>query len=208
MNRALIMLLVMAPGLAIANTGEEWRFRVLLDGQDVGTHTYRLEYRDGERRVQSNAQFNVKFLFIDAYTYAHTALERWTGNCLNTIESRTDDNGDRFSVQGVRRGSRFDLAATGIRSELPGCVMSFAYWNPAMLRQGQLLNAQTGELLDVRVEPLGEETLSVRSAPVAARRYALHTPKFRIDVWYVADRQWVQLESTTESGRKLRYLIQ
>ena len=206
MIRALTMLLAMAPGLAIANTGEEWRFRVLLDDQEVGTHTYRLENRDGERRVHSNARFIVKFLFIDAYTYAHTAQERWNGNCLNAIESRTDDNGEKSFVRGARNGASFELA--GNRAELPGCVMSFAYWNPAMLRQGQLLNAQTGELLDVRVEPLGEETLSVRGAPVAARRYALHAPKFRIDVWYAADRQWVQLESTTESGRKLRYLIQ
>jgi len=208
MIRPLMVLLAMVPGLAIASTGEEWRFRVLLDDREVGTHTFRVETHDGERRVQSNAQFNVKFLFIDAYTYAHTAQERWNGNCLKVIESHTDDNGDRFSVQGMRRGSRFELAATGFRSELPGCVMSFAYWNPAMLRQGELLNAQTGELLKVRVEPLGEETLNVRGAPVAARRYALHAPKFRIDVWYAADRQWVQLESTTESGRKLRYLIQ
>lgn len=208
MMRALTMLLAMAPGLAIANTGEEWRFRVLLDGQDVGTHTYRLENRDGERRVQSDAQFNVKFLFIDAYTYVHQARERWHGDCLKAIESRTDDNGDKSSVRGVRNGVSFELATAGSRTELPGCVMSFAYWNPAMLRQGQLLNAQTGELLKVRVEPLGEETLNVRGAPVAARRYALHAPKFRIDVWYAADRQWVQLESTTESGRKLLYLIQ
>lgn len=208
MIRSLIMMLALFPSLTLANTDQEWRFRVLLDGQDVGTHTYRLESRDGERRVQSDAQFNVRFLFIDAYTYIHQARERWHGDCLKAIESSTDDNGEKSSVRGARNGASFELAAAGNHSELPGCVMSFAYWNPAMLRQGQLLNAQTGELLDVRVEPLGEETLSVRGAPVAARRYALHAPKFRIDVWYAADRQWVQLESTTESGRKLRYLIQ
>jgi len=58
------------------------------------------------------------------------------------------------------------------------------------------------------VEALGEESLQVRGRNVLARRYALHAAKFRIDVWYVADRQWVQLESTTESGRRLRYQIQ
>jgi hypothetical protein len=208
MIRPLIMMLAIAPGLAVASTGEEWRFRVLLDDREVGTHTFRVETQEGERRVRSVAQFNVKFLFIDAYTYAHTAQERWNGNCLKAIESRTDDNGEKSSVRGARKGASFELAAAGNHSELPGCVMSFAYWNPAMLKQGRLLNAQTGELLDVRVEPLGEETVSVRGQPMAARRYALYAPKFRIDVWYAADRQWVQLESTTESGRKLRYLIQ
>jgi hypothetical protein len=150
----------------------------------------------------------VKFLFIDAYAYTHQARERWQGDCLTAIESRTDDNGKQLAVRGTRTGGRFEVAAGGGLAELPACVMSFAYWNPAMLRQARLLNAQTGELVDVRVEPLGEETIAVRGAPLAVRRYALHAPDFRIDVWYGAGNQWVQLESRTEGGRLLRYLIQ
>ncbi len=56
-------------------------------------------------------------------------------------------------------------------------------------------------------EPLGEETLSVRGAPLNARRYAVHPPKFRIDLWY-ADANWVQLESRTDGGQLLRYEIE
>lgn len=207
MIRTLLMLAVLAPAAAPASTGQEWQFRVLLDEREVGSHRFRVSDSGGERRVESDARFTVKFLFIDAYTYVHQARERWQGDCLTAFESRTDDNGKQLAVRGTRTAGRFEVAAAKVQADLPACVMSFAYWNPAMLRQARLLNAQTGELVDVRVEPLGEETIAVRGAPLATRRYALHAPDFRIDVWYGAGNQWVQLESRTEGGRLLRYLI-
>jgi Family of unknown function (DUF6134) len=195
-------------GPALANTDREWRFRVLIDDAEVGTHTFRVAGDAPERRVESDARFNVKFWFINAYSYSHQARERWQGECLQDIDARTDDNGTRTVVRGMRNGAHFDTEGTNGKTRLPACVMSFAYWNPAMLKQTRLLNVQTGELTDVRIEPLGEEFLQVRGAPTTARRYALHAPKFRIDVWYTADAQWVKLESRTESGRMLRYFIQ
>ena len=198
----------LAPGLANATTSQEWRFKVLLEDREVGSHRFRVEERNGERRVESDARFTVKILFIDAYRYSHQARETWRGDCLQAIESRTDDNGERLAVRGERRSSRFEIAAPDGHTTAPGCVMSFAYWNPAMLQQAKLLNAQTGALVPVRVEALGEESVQVRGTAVAARRYALHAPDFRIDVWYAADDRWVQLESRTEGGKRLRYLIQ
>ena len=190
--RPLLVAAAFAPGVASANVEREWRFRVLLDASEVGTHTFRVTEHGGERLVTSDARFKVKILFINAYSYSHEARERWQGDCLSELDARTDDNGERVTV----------------RKRPSACVMSFAYWNPRMLQQKQLLNAQTGELTEVRIEPLGEETLRVRGAPLSARRYAVHAPKFRIDLWYAADSSWVQLESRTGSGRLLRYEIQ
>ena len=190
--RALLLAAMLAPGLGLASAEREWRFRVLLDASEVGSHTFRVTERGGERLVESDARFKVKVLFIDAYSYAHEARERWQGDCLAELDARTDDNGERLTA----------------RARPLACVMSFAYWNPRMLQQSRLLNAQTGELTEVRIEPLGEETLRVRGAPLSAQRYAVHTPKFRVDVWYAADANWVQLESRTAGGRLLRYEIQ
>jgi len=209
MSRLCLLLLAaaLAPGLALASAEREWRFRVLLDGSEVGTHTFRVAERDGGRRVESDARFTVKLFFINAYTYAHEARERWRGDCLAELDARTDDNGKRIAVRGASNGAKFEVEVPR-GAQLPACVMSFAYWNPAMLEQPRLLNVQTGELTEVRIEPLGEETVRVRGTATNARRYAVHAPKFRIDLWYAAGENWVQLESRTESGRMLRYEIQ
>jgi hypothetical protein len=207
MIRALL-LAALAPLSALASTSQEWRFRVLLDGRPVGEHVFRVEERAGERHIDSDARFTVKFLFVDAYTYRHQARERWQGECLLALDAHTDDNGRRQAVAGRRAGGGFTIAVGDAQARLPDCVMSFAYWNPALLRQPRLLNVQTGELQDVRVDALGEESIPVRGVTQTARRYALHAPDFRIDLWYAADRDWVQLESRTSGGRLLRYLIQ
>jgi hypothetical protein len=208
MKRALLLLSLLVSMTAQAITDQEWNFRVFLEDREIGTHVFRVVDANGERRVESDAQFTVKILFIDAYTYNHRARERWNGECLMALDAATNDNGEELRVRGTRNGSGFKVEAPRGNTDLPACVMTFAYWNPAMLQQPRLLNVQTGEWLDVRVEAVGEETIPVRGTPVTARRYALHNPKFRIDLWYLANRQWVQLESTTESGRRLRYQIQ
>jgi hypothetical protein len=199
---------MLTPATASASIERELNFRVLLEGEEIGQHRYRLEHDGAERRVESDARFTVKVLFIDAYRYVHSASERWRGDCLEALDARTDDNGERVAVRGTRAESGFVVLRAGDRSELPACVMSFAYWNKAILEQRRLLNAQTGELVDVKVQPLGAETVNVRGTPTEARRYALQAPKFRIDVWYAADGRWVQLETRTAGGKTLRYQIQ
>lgn len=208
MIRALLLLAALLPVTAAADSALEWRFRVLLEGREFGEHVFRVEEHGEERHIESIARFKAKFLFIDAYLYSHQARERWQGDCLTAIESQTDDNGEQIAVTGRRQDGKFEVSTGGLRATLPDCIMSFAYWNPAMLGQARLLNAQNGEFVEVRVEPLGEETITVRGIPLATQRYALHAPEFRIDVWYAAGRDWVQLESRASGGRLLRYLIQ
>ena len=54
--------------------------------------------------LKSEAQFNVKFLFINAYSYSHKSDETWQGDCLQTITSSTDDNGEQYNVSGSVAG--------------------------------------------------------------------------------------------------------
>ncbi len=204
----LAVLLAVSPVSAATDTHREWRFRVLVDGRPVGTHVYDVDARSGGDDVHSKADFDVRVLLYHAYHYSHEAREQWQGNCLQSLDSHTDDNGILQAVDGTREGAQFAVTATGGNAQLPACVMSFAYWNPAILAQKKLLDGQTGEYLDVRVETLGAETIPVRGIPTVVQRYALDTAKFRIDLWYTADGRWVQLESRTDSGRLVRYLIQ
>lgn len=209
MMRALFlsMLLLSASATASAST-EEWRFRVFLDDAEIGYHRFSLLGDGPERQLESEARYNVKFLYITVYRYAHDSRERWQGNCLKQVEANTQDNGKTLAVRGTQDGDRFVVTNTRGQANLPACVMTFAYWNPDLLGQSRLLNVQTGEYMDVQVRVLGEETLTVRGTVQRALRYALETRDFRIDLWYSPNKEWLALESNTEGGRKLRYQIQ
>jgi len=200
------MLLALAAPVG-ANTAHEWRFKVYLDEQEIGYHRFQVLDRGDSRVVHSDAQFDVKFLFFTAYRYEHRNREQWRDGCLRAIRASTDDNGTTYAVRGESVGGRF-LVATGPQTaELPSCVRTFAYWDPSLLQHSRLLNAQTGEYVDVEMERLGQETVKVGGIDVPARAYRLRAEKFDIKLWYSLDDRWLALDSTTVEGRQIRYRL-
>ena len=204
----LVTLLVVAQTAASSPAapaaGGEWNFRVLLDGKEVGWHRYVVRGDGASIEVESRAQFDVRFLMLNAYSYRHTARERWRGACLDELESRTETNGRVEKVAAVASDDAVVVAGPSGDARLPGCVMSFAYWDPRILRATRLLNSQTGELLPVSVAEQGTERVNVAGRTVAATRHRLSAPDLQIDLWY-ADGRWVALEAPTPGGRTLRY---
>lgn len=184
--------------------GREWDFRVLLDGKEVGWHRWTVHADGASTDVESRASFDVRFLFLNAYRYRHEARERWRGNCLAGLEARTETNGDVEEVAAQSLGDTLLVAGPEGDARLPGCVKSFAYWNPDILGATRLLNSQTGELLPVRVTDLGRDSVEVSGRRIEATRHRLSAPGLQIDLWYAGDR-WVALEAPTPGGRKLRY---
>lgn len=189
----MLSILLLTTGVASASESRI-DFEVLLDGRPVGTHRFDISrFADDAQQVRSLARFDVRILGFVAYRYRHQASETWKLGCLTAISSTTDDNGRKTQVA---------------RTMADGCVSSYAYWDPArLLPQRQLLNPQTGEVDAVRIERLADETLVVRGESVPAQRHRLRSDKLVIDLWYSKQGEWLQLESTAGSGRRLSYRL-
>ena len=215
MKRPVIPLLMIAlfgmslttptPAQETAGTVARWDFEVYLDDKKVGTHVFEVTDIGGMRRVHSEASFKYKILFIPAYRYEHTNSERWIDDCLVQFDAKTNINGKRVRASGRKNASGFAVAGKNGLVELPECVMSFAYWNPAFLEQQRLLNPQSGEYLDVSVEEPQREILEVRGRSVSANRYRITADKVNLTVWYSDDDEWLALESAAKGGRVIRY---
>jgi hypothetical protein len=202
--RALIVLAALAAFAPAPARADEWNFRVLLDGREVGRHVYSIRENDGLTSVTSEARFDVRILFIPAWRYEHRAVERWDGGCLRSLDSRTVTKRERESVVARAEGERFTVQRDGARDEYRGCVMSFAYWDPRFLTQDRLLNSQTGEMVPVDIRPQGTEAVEVMGSRRMAERHRIAGEGLQIDVWY-ADGRWVALEALAAGGRVLRY---
>jgi hypothetical protein len=190
-----------------ASSDGNWNFRVTLDGREIGSHRYTLEPGGQGAVLRSQADFDVRFLFVTAYRYDHEAVERWQDGCLRSLDSRTDSNGEVVAVNAVAGDGGLAVARREGRDVHPGCIRSFAYWDRQLLESDRLLNSQTGELVPVQVTPQGEERVRVRGDERVASRYRISGPNLQIDVWY-ADGDWVGLEALTDGGRRLRYELQ
>jgi hypothetical protein len=204
MRRAIIALALSIALPCHASAGGDWNFRVTLDGREIGSHRYTLEPGGQGTVLRSQADFDVRFLFVTAYRYDHEAVERWQDGCLRALDSRTDSNGEVVAVNAVAGNDGLAVARPEGRDVHPGCIRSFAYWDRQLLESDRLLNSQTGELVPVQVTSQGQERVRVRGDERVASRYRISGPNLQIDVWY-ADGDWVGLEALTDGGRRLRY---
>jgi hypothetical protein len=78
--------------------------------------------------------------------------------------------------------------------------MTFAYWTPKLLSQSQILNGQTGELVDVLIRP-------ENSADSDQLIYALSGDKIDVRLGYDEAGNWRSLDSTLQNGRLLSYRL-
>lgn len=200
----LLALMLLLPNSASA---KEWVFNAYLDGQNIGQHSFVQNDANEFRELTSQAKFNVKVLFINAYQYQHSATEKWQGDCLVSLDARTQENKEISVVKGRLDGKVFLLDGPRGRQILPACPMTFAYWNPRILNQNKLLNPQTGEWLDVKISSLGSETIQVRGKSTEAERFRLEATKMKIDLWYSPDKEWLALQSTTPEGYVISYKL-
>ena len=185
---------------------KSWQFDVLLNDKPIGVHTFAVENTGEQIRLETAASFDVKFLFINAFRYRHQTTEVWKDGCLSSIDAVTDSNGKELVVRGRRDGGSFEIDETdGVRN-LPGCVQTFAYWNPAVLESEQLLNSQTGDYEAVSVTYDGPDQVSLDGTDIDAVRYTLTTRGGDITLWYSRDDlTWLGLEAPAKGGRTLTY---
>ena len=215
------LLASVAAHAAEPNAGSgEWIFQVTLDDKPIGTHRFSMTADGaGARKVVSDASFDVKLLGLTVYRYRHQATEQWRGDCLQMLSSETDDGGEMSRVRAAAESDGLRVATVAPASvtpavpavqTLPGCVLSFAYWNPTIRSQTQLLNAQTGRYEVVKVAETGRgaaESFVVRGQSVSASRWRIDGPVQPVDIWYTAQGEWVGLDSTVGGGRKLKYRL-
>lgn len=195
--------------IAMPALAEEWAFDVFLDKSKIGKHTFTL---DQNRNLTSRAKFNVKVLFIEAYSYDHTAKEKWKEDCLAGLEAHTTENKVVTHVKGAKKDAGFEVTDGKTTQTLPACTMTFAYWNPKILTQSKLLNPQNAEYLDTQFENMGQETITVKGKPVETMHYKLKgnlngKNKLNIELWYNLKNEWVALKSITPEGYTINYKL-
>ncbi len=210
--KQLLVLTAFSAGMLSSVQAKDWSFEVWLDKQKIGTHTFSLN----NNQLQSRADFNVKVLFINAYRYTHQADETWQGTCLASLKAHTEENKAVTDVSGQLQDKQFVVdkqnGKNGEKQTLPACTMTFAYWNPEILKQARLLNPQNAEYLDVTVTDEGAKTIMVKGQSLQTRQYRLNgrlngKDKLKITLWYDQQQAWVALESITPEGYKIVYKL-
>ena len=158
-----------AAGLALLGTlaalpagADTYDFVVLCNGNPVGHHTVHVREHDGQTDVDTNIAVSVSLAGLQLYRYRHVGSEHWENGRLISLESITDDDGERMHLV-VRRADDDRLViegSDGVKT-VSGDFLPASYWNPAILTRREVIDNQSGKLLQVSVKPLGEGRFGV-----------------------------------------------
>ncbi len=207
--RSLLALALAGAATAQAADGTRtYAFTAFLDGKAIGEHRFTVVTEGTSRRVTSDAGFTVKFLGFEAFHYRHHAEEQWAGDCLSGVQSTTDDDGKPASVKLVKAGDANEITTGAGSQSVGGCLMTYAYWNPALRTQARLLNPQTGKVDAVKVERVFTAKIPVGGKDVVADDWRITGGESAIDVWLTPQGEWVGLDSVVAHGKhKLTYRL-
>ncbi len=181
---------------------QQWKFRVYLNDTSIGTHTFNLAHRGDSQQIDIHADFDVRFLFLSVYQYTHNNRETWKDGCLTRLASVTNDNGDQYAVNIKRENDKYRIETNSQQTLITHCLRSFSYWSPGHLNTSQLVNAQNGEIKQIRFSFRG--TGDYRNYP-SAKQYHIAGDDIDISLWYSSDNDWIALYSQLDNGDLLRY---
>jgi hypothetical protein len=197
---------------AIPAQQTEWEFSVYLDDRPIGSHRFSVLEDGPYERVQSEASYEVRVLFVTLFRYQHRATEVWNQGCLRSLESQTRINGRSAQVQSTPLEQSLRIEARDDEGSrefvVDECVSTFAYWNRSRLRRTTLINSQTGEPTPASIDLIATEEFVLDEVAVMAHHYRLTAGDDVVDLWYEADSgAWIGLAATVENGRRLAYRL-
>ena len=179
-----------------------WLFDVRIDEKEVGFHEFTLRQGPRGYTMDAKVEFRYKVLGMTIFSYEHAVTERYDKElCLQSISSQTKTNGKSQSLNGSTGPSGFVLAGQSTTTVTTDCILTFAYWTPKLLSQSQILNGQTGDLVDIEVAPIAKTKTD------GTQRYALKGDKIDVHLAYDELGNWLTLDSILENGRSLTYRL-
>ena len=222
MIRALFVLFSLNAFPSLADTFD---FEVLLNGKPIGHHKITLSVDErGHQVVQGEADYRVKLLGITFFAYQHQHREIWDDNCLQSLSTSTQSNGELAQVTLTSSPEGYALTTLkepkALTFDEQPCLWSYAYWRKDFTSQRQLMNGQTGQMSPVSFErrppieanplnsgPVPEPSLGEAPPESAGFRYRLVTDDQTINVDYSSAGQWVGLQVDLAPNRVLTYRL-
>jgi hypothetical protein len=190
---------------ATAMPSPDLRFDVLRNGGVIGRSNVTF-YQDGDAlSANTVVDIQVRLGGIVLYRYAQTARETWSGGQFVSLDSETDDGGKHHAVHAMRSGDHVVArAANAEPMSLPADAIPMTHWN-ILCMERPLFNVQDGTAIDSRIEPRGEDMVTLADGQtLRAARYSL-IGKFAVDDWYDDSHHWASLRMTGSDGSTIEY---
>lgn len=126
-------------------------FDIYRNNKKIGTHTLTFTRKGSDTVVDIDIKMKATLGFIPLYKYRHTNREIWRGDQLLSIDAFTNDNGKKAFVRAYKNGNVLKVTSNNHAYTTSANIMSTSYWHRSTAYQKQLINTQTGKLINVGI---------------------------------------------------------
>jgi YD repeat-containing protein len=200
----LVGLALGAAPLARAAETEVRTFNVSVDGKPSGQYKMTITRDGAALSITCDAHVKVKVLGVTAYSYDFYGVEEWKDGKLQSLRSRSNDDGKKFDVTASAGEKGLTVKINGREKTVRGDVyLTTACCLPdAKRRDGDLplMESDNGQEINGKIQQVSSGPMTVCGESVNVTRYRL-TSGTAHDVWYDGADRMVRQE-WTEDGHK------
>lgn len=184
----------------------EISFEVLRKGKPFGWHhvSFLPNGADGFKAT-SEVELTAKIGPITAYKYRHDSVETWKNGRLVGLKAETRKDGNDLFASAKLAPDGLYVQGTNYTDTYPQEIIPANHWNIAQLYADKILSTEGGQPLDVVVENLGRETLTIAGQPVETTKFKLASD-LTVFLWYDDQGRWVKL-SFLARGQLIEYIL-
>lgn len=193
--------------VAVGSYREQLDFKVLRDGGPIGHHRLDIRGQGNRTTVDIDIMLEVGIGPLVLYRYDHKNREVWENGAFKRFDSRTDDDGDIFSVTAERRDGRIFVRRQNDSdySIAESDILPTTYWREETVRRNLLLDTQEGRKMQVEARLIGDDDVVAGGRTVRARKYEM-TGDLTATAWYDETGRWVKLAFPLK-GSQFEYVL-
>jgi hypothetical protein len=180
------------------------KFAVMRGDAQIGTNTIELSYNGGQTSVRIATHLEVTIAFVKLYRFDQTETEQWSNGRLQSLSSRTDDNGKMHRVDAVSRQGKMVVDGDGQLRVADAAILPVSLWSRPAPDHGFGLDPEGGSIVPVFVTDKGEDDMVVAGRTRYAHHFVVKTT-FSRDVWYDERGRLIRVKMQVRDGSTIHY---
>ena len=157
----------------------------------IGRHALRFHCDGDDLIVETDVEVDVKVLFVTVYQRRAKYREVWRQDRLVSYDAWTDEAGDEYVTKARIEDDRMIIDGVKPGVTAPVDTVSSHPWNVDVVDRNLLFGMKDGRLLQVDVDPAGEEIIAVGDTSIKARKYVVSGDIER-ELWYDQAGNWLR----------------
>jgi len=151
----------------------------------IGQTVFEFYSRGADLTIVTRTSIKVRVV-VYSYASQHVATEIWENGSLVSLETKTNDDGTPFRVEGTCVANGFQVTGSEGSVVAPPGTPPKSFWNSGILNAEQVITTKRGALVRVKTTQMGRERVAYKGGAADATRYRFETDDV-IDLWYTDD---------------------